>query len=146
MWTGGLPTGDNPATQISQYLSCPRRYKHRYLDGWKEKDIRAAMLFGRAFEQAVAAYFQRQDAAAALYREWSAHRDARLHYSEISLAGSFHYTPDDARAAMQALASGELDPSPLISGRGGLSELPRLLDAQRRGEGIRYAISMIGDR
>ena len=40
-------------TQISQYLSCPRRYKHRYLDGWKEKDTRAAMMFGRAFEQAV---------------------------------------------------------------------------------------------
>jgi hypothetical protein len=51
-------------TQISQYLSCPRRYKHRYLDGWKEKDTRAAMLFGRAFEQAVAAYFKRQDASA----------------------------------------------------------------------------------
>ena len=69
-------------TQISQYLSCPRRYKHRYLDGWKEKDTRAAMLFGRAFEQAVAAYFQRQDAAAVLYREWSTHRDSGLHYSE----------------------------------------------------------------
>ena len=38
-------------TQISQYLSCPRRYRHRYLDGWLEKDRRAAMLFGRAFEQ-----------------------------------------------------------------------------------------------
>ncbi len=58
-------------TQINQYLSCPRRYKHRYLDGWKEKDTRAAMMFGRAFEQAVAAYFQRQDAAAVLYREWA---------------------------------------------------------------------------
>ena len=69
-------------TQISQYLSCPRRYKHRYLDGWKEKDTRAAMMFGRVFEQAVAAYFQRQDAAAVLYREWSAHRDGGLHYSE----------------------------------------------------------------
>jgi hypothetical protein len=69
-------------TQISQYLSCPRRYKHRYLDGWKEKDTRAAMVFGRAFEQAVAAYFQRQDAAAVLYREWSSHRDGGLHYSE----------------------------------------------------------------
>ena len=68
-------------TQISQYLSCPRRYKHRYLDGWKEKDTRAAMLFGRAFEQAVGAYFQRQDAAAVLYREWSAYRDTGLHYS-----------------------------------------------------------------
>src|SRR5437868_12270658 len=71
-------------TQISQYLSCPRRYKHRYLDGWKEKDTRAAMLFGRAFEQAVAAYFQRQDATEALYREWAAHRDnSDLHYSEL---------------------------------------------------------------
>jgi hypothetical protein len=69
-------------TQISQYLSCPRRYKHRYLDGWKEKDTRAAMLFGRAFEQAVAAYFQRRDAAAVLYREWTACRDSVLHYSE----------------------------------------------------------------
>ena len=69
-------------TRISQYLSCPRRYKHRYLDGWKEKDTRAAMLFGRAFEQAVAAYFQRQDAATALYREWAVHRDSDLHYSE----------------------------------------------------------------
>src|ERR1700736_4202252 len=69
-------------TQISQYLSCPRPYKHRYLDGWKEKDTRAAMLFGRAFEQAMAAYFQRQDAAAALYREWSTHREGGLPYSE----------------------------------------------------------------
>ena len=40
-------------TQISQYLTCPRRYRHRYLDGWKEKDTRAAMLFGRAFERAL---------------------------------------------------------------------------------------------
>src|SRR6202011_5290927 len=69
-------------TQISQYLSCPRRYKHRYLDGWKQKDTRAAMLFGRAFEQAVAAYFLRQDAAAVLYREWSTHREGGLDYSE----------------------------------------------------------------
>lgn len=31
-------------TQISHYLACPRRYRYRYLDGWKEKDTRAAML------------------------------------------------------------------------------------------------------
>ncbi len=69
-------------TQISQYLSCPRRYKHRYLDGWKEKDTRAAMMFGRAFEQAVGAYFQRKDPAVVLYREWDPYRDSGLHYSE----------------------------------------------------------------
>jgi PD-(D/E)XK nuclease superfamily len=68
-------------TQISQYLACPRRYKHRYLDGWKEKDTRATMLFGRAFENALAAYFRREDSAAALFREWSAYQQTSLTYS-----------------------------------------------------------------
>jgi len=68
-------------TQISQYLTCPRRYRHRYLDGRQEKDIRAAMLFGRAFERALAAYFLRQDAAAVLFREWQAFQNQALHYS-----------------------------------------------------------------
>jgi len=44
-------------TQISQYLSCPRRYRHRYLDGWQEKDTRAAMLFGRAFDRPSGPFF-----------------------------------------------------------------------------------------
>ncbi len=30
-------------TQISQYLACPHRY--RYLDGWREKETRASMVF-----------------------------------------------------------------------------------------------------
>ena len=68
-------------TQISQYLSCPRRYRYRYLDGWQEKDTRAAMLFGRAFERALTAYFLREDAAAALFREWSACQNLGLRYS-----------------------------------------------------------------
>src|SRR5713101_266531 len=69
-------------TQISQYLTCPRKYRHRYLDGWREKDTRAAMLFGRAFEQALAAYFRREGAAAALYREWGVYQTQALRYSE----------------------------------------------------------------
>jgi CRISPR/Cas system-associated exonuclease Cas4 (RecB family) len=68
-------------TQISQYLACPRRYRHRYLDGWREKDTRAAMLFGRVFEQALAAYFRREDAAATLYQQWALWKDTRLSYS-----------------------------------------------------------------
>jgi hypothetical protein len=67
-------------TQISQYLSCPRRYRHRYLDGWQEKDTRAAMHFGRAFEQAVAALFRRQDPAAVLSEQWSLSKDMGLTY------------------------------------------------------------------
>src|SRR6266513_2935473 len=69
-------------TQISQYLTCPRRYRHRYLDGWREKDTRAAMLFGRAFESALAAFFRREDSSAVLFREWSAFRQQDLRYSK----------------------------------------------------------------
>jgi L-iditol 2-dehydrogenase len=65
---------------------------------------------------------------------------ARLHYSEISLIGSFHYSPDDAREALRMLASGEVDPGPLLTDRGSLSDLPRFLAAQRRGKGIRYVV------
>jgi hypothetical protein len=69
-------------TQISQYLGCPRKYRHRYLDGWQEKDTRAAMVFGRAFEQALGAYFRREDPAAALFKAWAAYQHQPLHYSE----------------------------------------------------------------
>ncbi len=65
---------------------------------------------------------------------------ARLHYAEVSLIGSFHYTPTEARAALDALASGEIDPRPLITARGSLADLPRFLAAQAKGEGIRYAV------
>ncbi len=69
-------------TQISQYLTCPRRYRYRYLDGWREKDNRAAMLFGRAFEQALGAYFRKEDPGDALFREWSACKDPKLRFSD----------------------------------------------------------------
>ncbi|HEV2396247.1 MAG TPA: PD-(D/E)XK nuclease family protein, partial [Candidatus Sulfotelmatobacter sp.] len=68
-------------TQISQYLTCPKRYKHRYLGGWKEKDTRAAMLFGRAFERALGAFFRHEDPGAVLFDEWSACQNQDLHYS-----------------------------------------------------------------
>jgi len=69
-------------TQISHYLTCPRRYRHRYLDGWQEKDTRAAMLFGRAFEQALGAYFLRQDAAEVLFREWQTYQNQGLRFTK----------------------------------------------------------------
>ena len=34
-------------SQISQYLRCPRSYRYRHLDGWREKETRASMAFGR---------------------------------------------------------------------------------------------------
>src|SRR5271166_6495302 len=64
-----------------KYLTCPRRYRHRYLDGWQEKDVRAAMLFGRCFEQAVAALFRHEDPAAVLFEQWAPCKDLKLVYS-----------------------------------------------------------------
>ena len=69
-------------TQISQYVRCPRSYRYRYLDGWREKDTRAAMAFGRCFEAALAAYFRRQDCTEVLFKEWEAYRDVPLEYGK----------------------------------------------------------------
>jgi L-iditol 2-dehydrogenase len=65
----------------------------------------------------------------------------RLHYAEVSLIGAFHSTPAEAREALSLLASGRVDPTPLVAARGGLSDLPRFLEAQERGEGVRYAVA-----
>jgi len=69
-------------TQISQYLTCPRRYRYRYLDGWKEKDTRAPVVFGRAFELALGAYFRREDPGEVLFREWAAYKTQDLLFSK----------------------------------------------------------------
>jgi PD-(D/E)XK nuclease superfamily protein len=69
-------------TQISQYLRCPRSYRYRYLDGWREKETRAAMAFGRCFENALGAYFRDEDCGAALFKEWGVYRDARFEYKK----------------------------------------------------------------
>ena len=61
---------------------------------------------------------------------------------EITLAGSFHYTPEEARQAMTLLSSGQVDPRPLVSDSGPLSQMPRFLEAQARGDGVRYAVGL----
>jgi CRISPR/Cas system-associated exonuclease Cas4 (RecB family) len=69
-------------TQISQYLRCPRSYRYRYLDGWREKDTRAAMVFGRSFETALGAYSREEDPSAVLFKEWGAFRDTPFEYKK----------------------------------------------------------------
>jgi hypothetical protein len=69
-------------TQINQYLRCPKSYRYRYLDGWREKETRAAMAFGRCFERALAAYFSGEDSPAALFKEWGAFRDTPFEYKK----------------------------------------------------------------
>ncbi|MGB9510329.1 MAG: PD-(D/E)XK nuclease family protein, partial [Candidatus Acidiferrum sp.] len=71
---------DYSYTQIAHYLRCPRSYRYRYLDGWREKETRAAMIFGRCFEKALESYFCGDDCAVALYREWGEFRDVPFDY------------------------------------------------------------------
>jgi len=69
-------------TQLGSYLRCPRSYRYRYLDGWREKETRAAMVFGRCFEKALVALFRQEDPGATLFQEWSFFRDASLEYKK----------------------------------------------------------------
>ena len=69
-------------TQLASYLRCPRSYRYRYLDGWREKETRAALAFGRCFEKALAAYFSGEDCSATLFKEWGAFRDAPFAYKK----------------------------------------------------------------
>jgi hypothetical protein len=68
-------------SQLSQYLACPRKYRYRYIDGWQERDTRAATIFGRVFEHALGALFRKEDPTAAFYDEWSLYRNVVLEYS-----------------------------------------------------------------
>jgi hypothetical protein len=68
-------------TQISQYLRCPRQYRYKYLDGWREKEDKASMIFGRCFETALAAYFAREDPTATFFQEWRKYQDSSLAYA-----------------------------------------------------------------
>jgi hypothetical protein len=67
-------------TQLAHYLACPKKFRYRYLDGWQEKDTRAATVFGRCFEHALGAYFRQEDSTLAFFQQWSGYRDASLEF------------------------------------------------------------------
>ena len=69
-------------TQISHYLRCPRSYRYRYLDGWKEKETRAGMVFGRCFEKALGGFFHGEDCTSSLFKEWSVYKEAPIDYKK----------------------------------------------------------------
>jgi L-iditol 2-dehydrogenase len=64
----------------------------------------------------------------------------RLHYEEIRLLGSFHFSPRDVAKAREYLLGGALELEPLISGRVSMAQLPEALRRLQRGEGIQYAV------
>src|SRR6202051_3552585 len=78
-------------TQISHYLRCPRSYRFRYLDGWREKDSRAALCFGRCFEKAIAAFFEASRRKA--YYLMAIHEQLpRIHKVELQQVGWYKAT------------------------------------------------------
>jgi L-iditol 2-dehydrogenase len=64
----------------------------------------------------------------------------RLHYDEITLKGTFHFTPRDVRKAYLLLKSGKIGVSSLVSGSFSLDEVGDAFIGLSRGEGIKFAI------
>jgi L-iditol 2-dehydrogenase len=64
----------------------------------------------------------------------------RLHYDEITIRGSFHYTPRDVKKAYKLLREGKLGLLRLISGRYSLKHTQKAFDKLAKGVGIKYAI------
>ena len=68
----------------------------------------------------------------------------RLHYEEVRVLGSFHFSPRDVVLAREHLLSGDVDAPPLISGLLPLGRLGEALERLQRGEGLQYAIDPWG--
>jgi L-iditol 2-dehydrogenase len=64
----------------------------------------------------------------------------RLHYEEVRVLGSFHFSPRDVAKARDYLLDGSLELDPLISGRLPLAQLPEALRRLHQGDGIQYTI------
>jgi L-iditol 2-dehydrogenase len=114
-----LPSGE----QFDVVIECTGR-----LEGWKEAFDRTApggrcLLFG------------------GLPKGTSFPVDSyRLHYEEVDVLGSFHFSPRDVAKARGFLLSNHLELDPLISGSLPLSRLEEALRKLQTGEGMQYAI------
>src|SRR5262249_9419041 len=64
----------------------------------------------------------------------------RLHYEEVKILSSFHFSPRDVAKARDLLLAGSLELDPLISGRMPLRDLPEALRRLESGEGLQYLI------
>jgi L-iditol 2-dehydrogenase len=64
----------------------------------------------------------------------------RLHYDEITLKGTFHFTPDDVKNARNLLRNKKIDVNKLISGTFHLKDIQNVFSKLAGGEGIKYAI------
>lgn len=63
-----------------------------------------------------------------------------LFLRELTVTASYSAGPADMRAAFELIASGQIDPLPLVSHRLGLDETGRALDLQRSGEALKVVV------
>lgn len=64
----------------------------------------------------------------------------RLHYEEVRLIGSFHFSPADVAKARGWLVARDVEGAELISATLPLDGVGEALEQLRRGEGVQYAI------
>jgi L-iditol 2-dehydrogenase len=64
----------------------------------------------------------------------------RAHYEELTLVGAFHHTPELIRRAVDLLATGALNPDPLVTHTMGLADVPRALGLMADGQALKVAI------
>jgi L-iditol 2-dehydrogenase len=65
---------------------------------------------------------------------------ARLHYDEVSVVGSFHYTPADADRALELLTGGWIPVRALVTATRPLAEWAEAFAALRNGDGMKTAL------
>jgi L-iditol 2-dehydrogenase len=64
---------------------------------------------------------------------------ARIHYDEVSLIGSFHYTPSDAGRALDHLVAGTVPVDALVTSVRSLDDYVDVFESLERGEGMKTA-------
>ena len=63
-----------------------------------------------------------------------------VHYREVSITGSFHYTPRDVDAALALLAGGAIPVRSLVEERRGLAQWREAFDLVERGVAMKVAL------
>jgi L-iditol 2-dehydrogenase len=65
----------------------------------------------------------------------------RIHYDEITLKGTFHFTPEDVKKAFLLLKGKKMDVRKLITGSYPLKSIQEVFSMLVKGEGIKYVIT-----
>jgi L-iditol 2-dehydrogenase len=65
----------------------------------------------------------------------------RIHYDEITLKGTFHFTPEDVKKAFLLLKGKKMDVKKLITGSYPLKNIQEVFSMLVKGDGIKYTIT-----